>query len=106
MRYQGSFPARDYLEQVPEDFMRFLRRCEEMGDTGTVRLKAHGHALQGPRYRSLFQFNMEETRSWGFRYEHVYIVLNAAQKNSKNQEPDYETALELRADYLNGPQDD
>lgn len=106
MRHAGTFPAVVVLRQFPDDFLRFHRRCEEMGDTGTIRVRAHGHSLKGPRYRELFQFNMEMIRSWGFRDAGVFIVLNAAKKKPKNQEPDYETALDLRADYLTGLNDD
>lgn len=106
MRYKGSFPAREYLNSVPDDFTRFLQRCEEMGDTGTIALKSHGHALKGPRYRYLFQFNVEDTRSWGFRTKGMFVVLNAAPKNPKNQEPDYEVALAMREDFIHGPPDD
>jgi hypothetical protein len=101
MYYQGSFPAREYLETVPEDFGRFLQRCEELGDMGRIRLPKHGHWLKGPRYGVLFQFNMEDTRSWGFRTADYFLVLNAAPKDPKNQERDYEVALEMREDYLN-----
>lgn len=105
MRYQGEFPARQFLKQYPEDFARFLYRVQEMGDAGRIALKKHGHPLKGP-YRELHQFNMELTRSWGFRVDDVYVVLHAGKKRTTGQEPDYDRALALRADYLTGPLDD
>lgn len=105
MRHQGEFPARVFLRQFPDDFARFLFRAEEMGDTGRIALKKHGHPLHGP-YRELHQFNMELTRSWGIRVDDVYVVLSAAKKVTKGQEPDYDRALVLRADFLNGRDDD
>jgi hypothetical protein len=105
MRFQHAFPAREFLNGFPDDFGRFLRRVEEMAETGTIALKRHGHALQGP-YRELFQFNMELTRSWGFRVDNVFVVLNAAKKRTTGQEPDYDRALAMREDYLKGHDDD
>lgn len=40
MRYRNSFPARDFLQRFPEEMMRFKERCEEMGNTGTIRLES------------------------------------------------------------------
>ena len=105
MLYQGDFPAHVFLKNYPDDLTRFLFRVQEMGDTGRIALKKHGHPLKGP-HRELHQFNMELTRSWGFRVGDVYVVLSAAKKVTKGQESDYDRALLLRADYLNGPQDD
>lgn len=105
MRYRGAFPARAFLEQYPEEFARFLHRVEEMGDTGRISVKKHGHQLKGP-YRDLHQFNMELTRSWGFRTDNAYVVLNAGLKRTTGQEPDYDRSLALREDYLTGNPDD
>jgi hypothetical protein len=105
MRYQGHFPAREFLEGYPDDFARFLFRVEEIGDTGRITLKKHGHQLKGP-YRDLHQFNMELTRSWGFRVDDTYVVLSAGLKRTKGQEPDYDRALALRTDYFTGRNDD
>lgn len=105
MRYDHAFPAREFLKRFPDDFARFLLRAEEMAEFGTISVKRHGHALKG-RWADLYQFNMELTRSWGFRHRDAFIVLSAAKKRTSGQEPDYEFALKLREDFLNGVQDD
>jgi broad specificity phosphatase PhoE len=105
MRYRGAFPARDVLLAFPDDFTRFLQRVQEMGDTGRILLRHHGHYLKAP-YQELHQFNMERTRSWGFRTGNVYVVLCAAKKRTSGQEQDYDRALRMRADYLERMPDD
>lgn len=105
MRHDGEFPARVFLEKYPDDFMRFLNRAKEMATTGTIRLHKNGHPLEG-QYSELHQFNMELTRSWGFRAENVYVVVHAAKKRTTGQEPDYERALTRREDYLTRTPDD
>lgn len=101
MRYQHDFPARSFLLGYVDDLVAFLARAEEMGNTGTISLKSKGHALKGA-YRELFQFNMPRTRAFGFRHTRDFLVVSAALKKgtAKAQNPDYEYALKLRADYL------
>jgi hypothetical protein len=101
MRYQGTFPAKDFLLGYPEDFARFVQRVREMADTGTILLPTLGHQLKG-KYRELHQFKMSLTRSWGVRDSGVYVVLHAGlKKKAKEQVADYERALMLRDNYFN-----
>lgn len=107
MRYNGTFPARDFLRAYPEDYLRFKERCEEMGQTGRIRLPSQGHQLEGA-YHELYEFKMPDTRAWGFRVQNVFLVAYAAKKEpkKKKQERDYKTTLAMRADYLTRLSDD
>ena len=101
MRFDHDFPARSYLNGYPHDFSQFLQRCREMANCGVIRLRNNGHQLSG-RYSDLHQFNLKDTRTWGFRDGRLYIVLNAAKKRTTGQGPDYERSLSLLEDYRAG----
>lgn len=105
MRYRHAFPARRFLERYPADFAQFLQRCKEMASFGRIRLENNGHQLDD-EYRDLHQFNLKVTRSWGYKDGDDYIVLHAAKKRTTGQEKDYNAALKLLQDYLDGPTDD
>lgn len=105
MRYRHDFPARRFLEQYPEDFAQFLQRAREMASFGRIRLHNNGHQLGGD-YAVLHQFNLKVTRSWGIRDGRAYVVVSAAKKRTKGQEADYDCALQMYEDYLNGPTND
>jgi hypothetical protein len=108
MRYRHDFPAKRFLEKYPEDFAQFLQRCLEMATFGEIRLEHHGHQLRGDGYRDLHQFNLKVTRSWGYKDKErdVYLVLHAAKKRTRGQEPDYDVAWKRLQDYLRGPIND
>lgn len=105
MRYRHAFPARRFLEKYPDDFGQFVQRCREMAYFGKIRLTNNGHQLDD-EYRELHQFNLKVTRSWGYKDGNVYLVLHAAKKKTKGQEPDYATALKRLQDYRAGNPND
>lgn len=105
VRYDHEFPARRFLEGYPDDFGQFLQRCQEMANFGRIKLWNNGHQLNDP-YNTLHQFNLKATRSWGYKDGRTYIVLSAAKKRTTGQEPDYDRAIKILRNYLEGRNND
>lgn len=102
MRYKSDFPAKTFLSTYREDYEAFLARAEEMGEYGKLSQGSKGHWLKAP-YSLIYEFKMPLTRAFGFTHDRDFIVTNAAKKAKKKaQIPDYDRALMMRNDYLQG----
>lgn len=104
MRFQGAFPAKEFLAGIAGSEgkrvrARMLALAQRMADSGKLAYE-HGHWLDGP-YSDLFEFKPYKYRVLAFRRSNYLYVTNAAKKAlPKVQNRDYDYALALRDDFL------
>jgi hypothetical protein len=99
MRYQGSYPAKDYLEahsKVKPSLLAIVRR---LSTHGTIEVSERGHMLKG-KYKDIMELKPGKHRVYGFRHNNNFYLTNGApKKKAKEQEADFKLALAMRTDF-------
>jgi hypothetical protein len=101
MRYEGSYPAQDYVLSATGPIRaRFLALGRRLGDDGRLPDRSHGHFLEPP-YEEIYELKPLSGRVFGFFYKrNLYLTNGAPKKRPKAQESDYKLALRLRKDFF------
>lgn len=104
MRYRGEFPARTFLDSkcTTEERARFLALAKQLASQGSLPGRSFGHFLKG-EFSKIYELKPFGKRFFGFFIDTSFYVVSAAPKrNPKEQVADYERAMKLRADFLQG----
>lgn len=99
MRYQGSWPAKEYLDANPGIKASFLAIAQHLATHGKVEVSERAHMLKG-KYRDIWEAKPRGHRILGFRHDSIMYLTNGAPKgNKRSQEADYKIALKMRDDF-------
>lgn len=105
MRYRNSFPAYEYLRGLADADRveaRFRALAAMFADNGRLPSDTHGHWLSSP-FETLFEFKPFGHRLIGFEDgSNFYVAYGAPKRNKKAQNGDYQTAENLRQNFLVG----
>lgn len=92
--------AREYKTANPECAPALLAQAGQIASKGHVgKVPENGHQLKG-RYKDLYVLKPGGHRFLGFRFQSTFLLCSGCRKDAKQQDRDYEFALELRTAFL------
>ena len=104
MKYQGTYPARDYVDSLDVAAKAALVASAKFISDGHQLPSSKGHQLKG-RFSKLYELKPEGHRFYGFFHstptsDVLYLACGAPKRNEKAQDADRDRALTMYEDFL------
>jgi hypothetical protein len=99
----GHCYAQEFLNEVAELKPKFIAIFRQYADSGMIRNEKHGHMLRGA-YSKLLEFTNRSGRVMAFRRGATcYLTNGATKKKPREQNLDYDRAMEIMTGVLTRP---